>query len=46
MEAWFPGASYRGDGSLFLKVAFENDGEIDFIAAPPVTKFPPAERVV
>ena len=46
MEAWMTGASYRGDGSLYLKVAFEGEGEIDFIAAPPVTDHEPLKRTI
>ena len=46
MEAWLPGASYRGDGSLYLKVAFETVGEIDFIAAAPVVDVAPIERTI
>lgn len=46
IEAWLPGAKYRGDGSLFLKVAFEGVGEIDFIAAAPVTDVCPVERTI
>ena len=41
MEAWMPDASYRGDGSLHVKVSFEGEGEVDFIAAPPVTDHEP-----
>lgn len=46
LEAWLPGVSYRGDGSRYLKVAVEGEGEIDFIAAPPVTCDPNAERTL
>ena len=41
-----PGTSYRGDGSLNLKVAFKGGGEIDFIAAPSVTDHEPLKRTI
>ena len=46
LDAWLPGAKYRGDGSLFLKVAFEGVGEIDFIAAAPVADVDPIEQTI
>jgi hypothetical protein len=33
-------SDYRGDGSRFLKLAFQNIGEIDFIVAPALTSNP------
>ncbi len=44
MAAWHPKVSYRGDGSRFLKISFASGGEVDFIAAPPVTNHTPVER--
>ena len=46
MEAWMPDASYRGDGSLYLKVSFKGEGEVDFIAAPPVSDHEPLKRTI
>ncbi|MDE0303259.1 MAG: nucleotidyl transferase AbiEii/AbiGii toxin family protein [Albidovulum sp.] len=46
LEAWLPGVSYRGDGSRYLKIAIEGEGEIDFIAAPPATGDRPVERTL
>jgi Nucleotidyl transferase AbiEii toxin, Type IV TA system len=38
--------AYKGDGSRFLKIAFSDIGEIDFIAAPDLTNNPTVEREV
>lgn len=46
MEAWMPDSSYRGDGSLYLKVSFKGEGEVDFIAAPPVSDHEPLKRTI
>ncbi len=46
IEAWLSGFSYRGDGRLFIKVDFGEGGQIDFIAAPPVTNLAPLERTI
>ena len=35
-----------GDGSLYLKADFGEDGQIDFIAAPPVTDHEPLKRTI
>ena len=45
-EAWERGASYRSDGSFFVKVLYEDVGEIDFIAAPPVTDDEPVQMIL
>ena len=39
-------SDYQGDGSRFLKLAFEDIGEIDFIASPALTKQPTIKMVV
>jgi hypothetical protein len=39
-------SDYRSDGSRFLKLAFDNIGEIDFIACPAMTSTPSTRRVV
>lgn len=41
-----PPADYRGDGVTFLKLAFENTGEIDFIVAGALTSQPVAQQTV
>ncbi len=46
VEAWLPGLSYRGDGSLYVKADFGEDGQIDFIAAPTVTDHEPLKRTI
>ena len=46
VEAWLPGFSYRGDGRLFVKVDFGEGGQVDFIAAPPVTDLAPITRTI
>lgn len=38
--------SFGGDGTRFLKFSFEGIGEIDFIAAAPLTEFPSARRLI
>ncbi len=38
--------AYGGDGSSYLKVAFEGLGEIDFIAASPITEDHTCRRVI
>ena len=38
--------SYRGDGARYLKVVVEDEGEIDFIAAPPVMCDPNTVRTL
>lgn len=39
-------ADYQGDGSNFLKLAFDQIGEIDFIVSPPLTDTPSQRRRV
>jgi hypothetical protein len=39
-------SDYRGDGSNFLKLAFEGIGEIDFIVSQSMTKTPSTRRTV
>jgi hypothetical protein len=39
-------SDYRGDGSNFLKLAFDGIGEIDFIASPPMTDMPSTRQTV
>lgn len=39
-------ADYTGDGARFLKLVFENVGEIDFIVGQALTSAPAAQRVV
>lgn len=39
-------SDYRGDGSNFLKLAFEGIGEIDFIVSPSMTGTPSTRRMV
>ena len=46
LEAFFPDAEYRGGGSLYLKIAFKEDGEIDFMAVPPAADYQPIRRTV
>ena len=46
VEAWLSGFGYRGDGRLFMKVDIGEGGQIDFIAAPPVTDHEPLERTI
>jgi hypothetical protein len=37
---------YHGDGSGFLKIAFKDIGEIDFIVGNALTQLPPVERII
>ena len=39
-------SDYQGDGSRFLKLAFEGLGEIDFIVSPTVTSMPTTQRTI
>jgi hypothetical protein len=39
-------SDYQGDGSRFLKLAFEGVGEIDFIVGPAVTSTPTIQRTI
>jgi Nucleotidyl transferase AbiEii toxin, Type IV TA system len=39
-------SDYHGDGSRFLKLAFEDVGEIDFIVSPAVTSTPTIQRTI
>jgi hypothetical protein len=37
---------YEGDGTRFLKLAFEGIGQIDFIVGSPMTALPTTERII
>ncbi len=39
-------SEYVGDGARFLKLSFENIGQIDFIAAPQLSAEPTTERLI
>ncbi len=39
-------SDYSGDGSSFLKLAFDDIGEIDFIVGPALTQMPTTRQVV